>query len=81
MGKPGRAIESGCCRSTGRVQLEVMKQSEQESANEALVIQAEGRQFGPQNLNQMKHCNATSYEISHTIWCGEHTICGSKCTI
>ncbi len=36
MGKQGVAIESGCCRSTGRVP--VMEQSEYESANEALVI-------------------------------------------
>ncbi len=32
----------------------VMEQSEHESANEALVIQAQGRPFGPQNLNQLK---------------------------
>jgi hypothetical protein len=55
MGKPGVPIESGCCRSTDRVP--VMKQCEHwhESANEALVVQAQGRQFGPLNLNQMKH--------------------------
>ena len=35
MGKQGVAIESGCCRSTGRVP--VIEQSENESANEALV--------------------------------------------
>ncbi len=45
MGKQGVAIESGCCRSTDRVP--VMEQSEYESANEALVIQAQGRPFGP----------------------------------
>jgi hypothetical protein len=33
----------------------VMKQSEDESANDALVIHAKGRQFGPLNFNQMKH--------------------------
>jgi hypothetical protein len=32
-----------------------MEQSEHESASEALVIQAQGRRFGPHNLNQMKH--------------------------
>jgi hypothetical protein len=53
MGKPGVRVESGCYTSTGRVP--VMKQTEHESANEALVIQAQGRQFGPLNLNQMKH--------------------------
>ncbi len=31
----------------------VMEQSKHESANEALVIQAQGRPFGPQNLNQL----------------------------
>ncbi len=35
MGKQGVAIESGCCKSTGRVP--VMEQFEYESANEALV--------------------------------------------
>ncbi len=37
MGKQGVAIESGCCKSTGRVPLAVIGQSEYESANEALV--------------------------------------------
>ncbi len=32
-----------------------MEQSEHESASEALVILAQGRRFGPHNLNQMKH--------------------------
>ncbi len=41
MGKQGVAIESGCCRTTGRVP--VMEQSEYESANEALVIQAQAQ--------------------------------------
>ncbi len=54
MGKQGVSIESGCCRSSGRVA--VMVQSEYGSTNEALVIQAQGRPFGPQNLNQTKHC-------------------------
>jgi hypothetical protein len=35
MGKQGVAIESGCCKCTGRVP--VIEQSEYESANEALV--------------------------------------------
>ncbi len=35
MGKQGVAIESGCCKSTGKVP--VMEQSEYESANDALV--------------------------------------------
>ncbi len=43
-GKQGIAIESGCCKGTGR--MPVMGQSEYESANEALVIQAQGRPFG-----------------------------------
>jgi hypothetical protein len=32
-----------------------MEQSEYESANEALVIQAQGRPFGPQNSNQIAY--------------------------
>jgi hypothetical protein len=55
MGKQGVAVEPGCCRNTGRVPGPVMEKSEYESANEAQVIQAQGRPFGPQNLNQMKH--------------------------
>ncbi len=35
MGKQGVAIESGCCKSTGRVP--VIEQTEYESANEALL--------------------------------------------
>ncbi len=55
MGKQGIPIESGWCRSTGTGRVPVMDQAEYESASEALVIQAQGRQFGPRNLNQMKH--------------------------
>ncbi len=45
MGKQGVAIESGCCRSTGRVPM--MEQSEYESANEELVIQAQAGHYDP----------------------------------
>jgi hypothetical protein len=55
MGKQGVPIESGWCRSAGTGKVPVMEQSEHESASEALVIQAQGRRFGPHNLNQMKH--------------------------
>ena len=55
MGKQGVPIESGWCSSTGTGRVPVMEQSEHESASEALVIQAQGRRFGPHNLNQMKH--------------------------
>ena len=54
MGKQGVAIESGCCKSTGRVP--VIEQSEYESANEALV------RAGIRNPGF--ETNETSYAIS-----------------
>ncbi len=65
MGKQGVAIESGCCRSTGRVP--VMELSEYESANDALVIQAQGRPFGPQEFESNETLYAISYATLHTI--------------
>ena len=55
MGGAGVAIESGCCRSTGRGSTvsELVKGTE--PANVALNIQAQCRPFGPLNWNQMKH--------------------------
>ncbi len=68
-GKSGKAIESGSCRSTWRVP--VMKQSEHKSANDALVIQAQGRQFGPHNLNQMKRMR---YSVRYCIRYGAENL-------
>jgi hypothetical protein len=42
-----------------------MEQSEHKSANEALVIQAQGRQLGPYNVNQMKH--SMQYQMQYSI--------------
>ncbi len=77
MVKQGVAIESGCCRSTvthwqgasdGAIWIQICKWSA-----------GQGKPFGPQKSNETSY--AISYAISHTVWCREPTMCGSKHTI
>ncbi len=44
-----------------------MEQSEYKSANEALVIQAQGRQLGPYNVNQMPVKHSMQYQMRYSI--------------
>jgi hypothetical protein len=72
MGKQGVPIEFAWCRSTGTGRVPVMEQSEHESASEPLVIQAQGRRFGPHNLNRMKH--SMQYRILYRIRYGAESL-------
>ncbi len=61
-----------------------MVQPESESANEALVIQGisgSGQAIQTPQFESNETLNAILYAISHTIWCREPTMCGSKHTI